>query len=541
MSATNWKDTLGSAAECSGDARSLVEPVIELLERSLGGSYSEADVATVFDAQMFKVPFVVAVENAAQGADRRQWPAERLAAVRAVLSVLPALLDRLATISVGQTAPPDAVTEALEGMAALAHNDPAAEQTARQRWRPGDPMCPRCGSTRVLTQHTSATGERVYETRCEACHNYDSWHAGDRDDHKWSESAATPGDSPAPTADVSAAPVAAEDADTATLDLAAPYIAYLQDRKNSARTAALVDALRSAGEDSRAELLASWLEGKTGPLELGREHGPWAGRRTWLGESLPTEADEGDLWFDPCELGLMMLVPREGLARQHGATPDRTSGQGAERSGAGQRPEHSIEELPPGTSKFLTWLSVETVARWQFWACLQLVPFERREVMERPPLDILSAQRISREPEIEPITGICWGEAFIYASWFCKGLPSMYGWQSAADLLPEQAFSALWGPLPREWVSDTVESDETARVVVTRDTYHLDPDEVYEEEYEGAKTPAGPMVVGQWQQEAELGFRTAVTVQLGLVEEWSELGTRIGDWQLLGKLRRAGR
>ena len=303
------------------------------------------------------------------------------------------------------------------------------------------------------------------------------------------------------------------------MSLAAAYSAYLDGRPSGGRAGPLIDALGSAGQDGRAELLARCVEGESGPAVLGDKHGPWAGRRAWLGESLPLEAGEGDLWFDACELGLAMLVPREGFASRHQqASPD--------------------DALPPGTSRFLSWHSLAPVRRWQFWAFLQLAPFERREVMEPPPFDLMSPQRISREPELEPITGISWPEAYAFACWFGKTIPSVFGWQSAADLLSNEIFAALWNPLSREWVSDTVAADETARVAITPDTYQLDPDEVYEEEYEGQETPGGPMIVGQWRHEETLGFRTAVTVQLGLVREHSELGSRFGDWQLLGKLRR---
>ncbi len=304
------------------------------------------------------------------------------------------------------------------------------------------------------------------------------------------------------------------------MSLAAAYIAYLDDGQPGGGSGPLIDALRSAGQAGRAELLARYVERQSGPVTLGEAHGPWAGRRAWLGDALPTAAGEGDLWLDTRELGLSMLVPREGFSSRH---------QGAATDG-----------LPAGTSRFLSWHSVAPIQRWQFWAFLQLAPFERRPVMEPPPFVLMSPQRISREPEIEPITGISWPEAFAFACWLGKTIPSTYSWQSAADLLSESAFAALWTPLPREWASDTVAADETARVAITRDTYHLDPDEVYDDEYEGHQTAGGPMAVGQWRTEEALGFRTAVTVQLGLVTEHSELGTCFGDWQLLGKLPRHG-
>ena len=187
-SAMNWKAILQAAAQASGDTRASVEPIIELLERGISSGYTEADVARAFDAHMFQVPFLQALEKAASAPGREQWPPERKAAARAVLSSLLSILHDLRTISAGNVIPASKLAQALEDMSAIARDDLGAERAARDRWQPGGPKCPRCGSVRVLTQHTSALGERVYETRCEACHHYASWAESDSQEHLWSSS-----------------------------------------------------------------------------------------------------------------------------------------------------------------------------------------------------------------------------------------------------------------------------------------------------------------------------------------------------------------
>ncbi len=184
----NWQAILQRAARASEAAHASVQPIIELFERGLSSGYSEADVAKVFDPHMFRVPFMLELERAALAPGRETWPPEQAAATRAVFSSLLSILHDLRTISAGTLIPADKLALALEQMVAISQNDVAAEAAARQRWQPGNPVCPRCGSVRVATQHTGALGERMSEARCEACHHYTGWAASEGQEHPWSRS-----------------------------------------------------------------------------------------------------------------------------------------------------------------------------------------------------------------------------------------------------------------------------------------------------------------------------------------------------------------
>ncbi|MEM9491935.1 MAG: SUMF1/EgtB/PvdO family nonheme iron enzyme, partial [Myxococcota bacterium] len=506
---------------------------VALLERALAGDYTEGDVAAVYDDQLFRVPLLGELDRTARGY-HASWPAERLAAVRATLAVLPGLLDRLRAITAGHPLASAEVGAALAGLVAQVHADAGAERDAQQSWQVGQPRCPRCGSVRVVTQHTSAFGPRRSETRCQACHHSADWSeddvSGAERSHPWGGAELRPGAANADdSGDAPGPQQGAPDAwPTAAPGLAEAYIAYLDESgsgRHGGRAAALVDELSAAGLSMRAALLRSYLDGDPMPVELGAEQGPWAGRRVFIGESLPAGVGEGegDLWFDTCELSAMILVPHEGYSVRYPKPPP--------------APVHTYPNWP-----FLCWLSVAPVARWQFAAFTQLAMTEWRPVEIRPPFDMLSPMRIARAPELAAVGGISYGEAYLYAIWLAKNLPTLYDWQAAADALPEAALDAMWRPAEREWVSDRCEDDpEGLRVATTAATYHLDPDEVYEEEQAGTATAGGAMVVGEWHLEPSLGLRTAVTAQLGLIDELGPDGARADHIGLLRGLPRSAR
>ena len=90
------------------------------------------------------------------------------------------------------------------------------------------------------------------------------------------------------------------------------YRRFLRDRGGKDE---LVAALAASGHALEAALLGEWSGGR---LRTQARSGPYAGRRAWVGTTLPPEAREGDLWLDVVELMPMLLVPWSGLPRPLG-------------------------------------------------------------------------------------------------------------------------------------------------------------------------------------------------------------------------------
>jgi hypothetical protein len=186
------------------------------------------------------------------------------------------------------------------------------------------------------------------------------------------------------------------------MQLTQAYTRFLHERES------ITTALRTAGY----ELEAALLDQRTPPE-------PWAGQRTHVGPTLPTEANAGDIWMDTVELMPMVLIPFED------------------------------------TDEPILWLAMRPVARWQFAA------------YSGQPLD---------GPELEPVTRVSHEQASLYAQRFGKLTATRVDWQLAKAYLPATAFATLWGPV-REWASYDV-NDEPG--VVEPETVDLEdvPDEL---------------------------------------------------------------
>src|SRR5689334_17773510 len=81
---------------------------------------------------------------------------------------------------------------------------------------------------------------------------------------------------------------------------------YLEAMTDGTRDAT-ARALDERGLLTEATLLRHY--GERGPDRIEVAQGPWAGRIAHVGPRLPP-LEAGSLWFDTCELSLMVLVPR---------------------------------------------------------------------------------------------------------------------------------------------------------------------------------------------------------------------------------------
>ncbi len=262
------------------------------------------------------------------------------------------------------------------------------------------------------------------------------------------------------------------------MSLGEVYIAYLRARSRAGVAEQLGDALAGAGLDTEAELWRAWcFRASTHAIAAG----PWAGRQAHIGPRPPALAAVGELWFDVCELSAMIHVGR-------------------------------------------AWLSTRPVAGWQMAGFLAAAELVEREVQVAPPYQAFDAARVAGAGT-QRITNVSEGEATLYGWWFGKGLPHLFDWRGAESSLPGTAMRELWQRSSREWTTNRLADDEAARVFVTPSTIQWKPDQVAEEEQERPESRRA-MIRGELTRDPEIGFRTAVVIQTGLL-------THVSSWQAI--------
>ena len=240
------------------------------------------------------------------------------------------------------------------------------------------------------------------------------------------------------------------------MSLGAHFVRHLRDPRGG-DTEGFANELAAAGLDLEARCYAAWVaRAKSVP----EGHPPIA-----ISTTPPPDATAGDRWFDPCELVLMLHVGR-------------------------------------------AWLATRPTARWQVQGFLEVSTRASREVQVEPPYKALDPARLTPGgDELARATELTAGEATLYAWFFNKGLPARFDWQSADEELPGGTHATLWAHSSVEWITGRVESDEGSRLIITRDTLDVDPDEADDDER---------LVRGEYTRDKKIGFRTAVLIQTGL-------------------------
>lgn len=287
------------------------------------------------------------------------------------------------------------------------------------------------------------------------------------------------------------------------------FVEFLRARDDAAALAALAGELEHAGHVLEGVLLERWGAGSA-VTQVDLEDYVWSGHRAWIGATLPEAPAAGDLWLDVCELVPMILLPRQIEGDPSEYAPG------------------VLERLTP----FVSWLSLRPVAKWQFGAFLELARLARHRVQIEPALRTLDPERILAGSELEPVTGVTPDEAALYATWLGKGKADLDDWRAAAACLRPEELGALWGPLRREWAGAV---DDGLYVVVTPETLDVDPDEALEADPELQRPDR--LVYGELEAPEDVGFRTSVSTQLGLLRATAD-PLSILDVQLLDVLHR---
>ncbi len=257
--------------------------------------------------------------------------------------------------------------------------------------------------------------------------------------------------------------------------------------RDASRAAALAEALR-AYRPLEAQLLDRFAREGAGSNTVGE--GNWRGRTAWVGPQLPKVLEAGHLWLDTVEITVMVSVARQP-------------------PGADWHPD-AIRRWTP----IVGWLALHPVAVWQYHAYLTVAnPSE--SVATSPKFKRYDVARILRDvDETAPVTRVTGTEAYSFANWMGKQLPSQVLWEAARRTMGEDSFHRIWGTGVKEWFGYP-EPDEDEATALSPQTLDADP---YEERESGRTPPsARRMLYGCNDWSAEIGFRTAVLEGIGLL------------------------
>ncbi|CUS06212.1 protein of unknown function [Candidatus Promineifilum breve] len=274
------------------------------------------------------------------------------------------------------------------------------------------------------------------------------------------------------------------------MNLTEAYSSYLKDPANSRALNTLQQQLEQGGYHLEASLLHHYAVHGSSQTVVQAQIDVWQGRKAFVGPLLPVNAMPGDLWFDTCEISAMIMLPAESLDPRERYAPSVISS---------WSPLHG-------------WMSLRPVANWQFAVFLMHARLVPRVVQLPPPFLILDMGRLLKGRQEDPVTDSACSEAGLYTRWLGKGLCDLSEWQAALRLLGEADAARLWGPLQGEWGGNY---DEEVCAVIRPTDFKR---EWLEIEDETGISPERRTFFSEWQIPPQVGLRTRVLSQFGLIQ-----------------------
>lgn len=222
------------------------------------------------------------------------------------------------------------------------------------------------------------------------------------------------------------------------------------------------------------------------------EDSTWGKRRCFIGPDLPSQAEPGDLWFDIVELTSMILVPAP----------------------------HT-----PMAAAMREWVSTHPVYVWQFRTFLSLVDWRLARKYFMNASDLMETNRFESMSSMAFITNVYHEEAVAYAHWFGKQLAGQFTLEAAREFSEPKEFSGMLPQNVRLWDGAEYSSSEFVRIAIGHDTLDKDPDNEFELRESGKnQLLADRMLFEEWERRPNIGFSTAVSLQIGLIKELPRLG-----------------
>jgi hypothetical protein len=293
--------------------------------------------------------------------------------------------------------------------------------------------------------------------------------------------------------------------------LADSFKSYLLDMSSKKTQLNLLQSLTENGYVLESLMASAYFEKGEKNMRTDLENCIWAGRNAWIGSELPPHAQAGDIWMDMVEMMPMILIPF---------------------------PESELvdwsEELLAKMGTNYAWFALRPVSNWQFKAFLALSVKATCETQVLPPFPVVNQQRIIDDTMLDSdVVNVLRSEAWIYALWFNKYLGGE--WEYAYRYLTAEEINSCWGKTRKEWMDYYI--DETTSAICTPETVLFDIDEGLESEDPEMVALAKSMICNEWKFFADVTFRTAIPVHVGLVNRW-ESPIEVGNIQFPSCFRR---
>jgi hypothetical protein len=269
------------------------------------------------------------------------------------------------------------------------------------------------------------------------------------------------------------------------------YQAFLESKLDSEIGRDLAQMLEQVGLTDDSHVLAAYCDcGSHVVSEL--EWGTFGKRRCFVGMNLPLEANSGDLWFDIVELTPMLLIPAQNTS--------------------------SID--------MREWVSVRPVFIWQFKTFLKLADWHLTKKDFMKVTDLMDINRFkSTNNSMKYATNVYHEEAVAYAHWFGKQLTGQFALENVRAFTTSAQFFRILPENLRLWDGAEYSSSEFVRIAVGQDTLDKDPDDEFELREAGkTKSLVDRMLFEEWERSSEIGFSTAISLQIGLIQNLPRLG-----------------
>jgi hypothetical protein len=272
--------------------------------------------------------------------------------------------------------------------------------------------------------------------------------------------------------------------DNSEYALESAYQDYLTNNLEFNAAEKLVAVLEQSGLKAESHALEKYLAQGSGTRYVVNK---WGDRSCTVGLDLPSEAEPGELWFDPVELNFSILIPN-----------------------------------PVGISHHVkSWVSTHPVYVWQYRAFLSLVEINKKLDNFPVPSDYLRANRTRSQDSLSYVTNIYHDEAVAYSSWMRKSLCGQSNLESIKAYLNQKELSSILPQALKLWESGEFQEDYF--VAVGRNSINknpsLDYDAITEENYEKLERLPDRMLYEEWDFRDNISMLTVVSVFLGIDQE----------------------
>jgi hypothetical protein len=268
-------------------------------------------------------------------------------------------------------------------------------------------------------------------------------------------------------------------------ELERSYQVYLESDLHPQVGQVLIPVLQSNGLEVEAQGLSVYLEQGEGATYFPKAD-LWGSSLCTVGKKIPSNSQPGDLWFDPIELNLAILV----------------------------------EHLPYQSDDVTSWISIHPVYVWQYRTFLRLVEVGGKTNPYALDTDYLSLVRVETLQSLDFITNIYQDEALAYLGWMGKNPCDQGQLKAANEQLNSSQMQSILPPPLKVWEGS--EFLEGVRVAVALNTLYRDPNLDYKniiQENEEMEMRAGQMMFEEWERSSNVGLVTAVALFTGSRQE----------------------